>query len=66
MANTATAKQIAYALVLLSKAGYSTKFMDASFKNLGASMRECGGTVQDWLAGMDGGKVSKLITELRD
>lgn len=66
MANTATGKQIAYALVLLGKAGYSTKYMDASFKQLGATMNERGGMVQNWLAGMDGGKISKLITQLRD
>jgi hypothetical protein len=61
----ATEKQVRYALVLLAKAGYSTQFMNASFKELGASMRERSGSVSDWLAGMKIGEISKLIDRLK-
>lgn len=37
-------KQVRYALHLLDKAGYSTRFMDARFKNLGATMRQRSGS----------------------
>ncbi len=60
-----TEKQIAYALHLLDKAGYSTRFMNASFKELGASMRERSGSVSDWLAGMTRVEISKLIDRLK-
>lgn len=46
----ASDKQIRYALILLGKAGYSTNYMDARFKDFGASMRERSGKVEDWLA----------------
>lgn len=32
----ATEKQVSFALYLLGKAGYSTRYMDSSFKRLGA------------------------------
>lgn len=61
----ATEKQINYALALLGKAGYSTKYMNASFKELGASMRERSGLVKDWLANMTKAEVSALIDRLK-
>ena len=61
----ATDKQIAYALSLLGKAGYSTRYMDASFSKLGAKMRQRSGTVRDWLAGMERHEISDLIDRLK-
>jgi len=61
---TATPKQIAYALHLLGEAGYSTTWMDASFKALGATMRQRSGSVESWLSGMDRARISKLIKQL--
>lgn len=61
----ATEKQINYALSLLAKAGYSTRYMNASFKELGASMRERSGLVKDWLANMNRAEISALIDRLK-
>jgi hypothetical protein len=61
----ATEKQVSYALALLDKAGYGTRFMSAKFKELGASMRERSGSVSDWLAGMNRVEISKLIDRLK-
>lgn len=60
-----TEKQIDYALALLDKAGYSTRFMNSSFKSLGASMRQRSGTVRDWLRGMEKTQISALIDTLK-
>lgn len=60
-----TDKQINYALHLLDKAGYSTKFMNSRFKALGATMRERSGRVRDWLAGMERHEISNLIGKLQ-
>lgn len=60
----ASEKQVGYALSLLSKRGYSTTFMAANFGSLGATMRERGGKVEDWLRGMDSHRISKLIATL--
>lgn len=60
----ATDKQIDYALSLLAKKGYSTRFMSAEFKNLGATMRERSGGVRDWLAAMNKTEISSLISRL--
>lgn len=61
----ATQKQIDYALSLLDKKGYSTQFMNANFKELGARMNERSGSVKDWLAAMTKGEISKLIEKLK-
>ena len=61
----ATQKQINYALRLLGKAGYSTKYMNASFKLLGATMRERSGRVEDWLGGKNVAELSALIDRLK-
>ncbi len=58
-------KQINYALHLLDKAGYSTRFMNAQFKALGATMRERSGSVEGWLNGMNSAEISKLIDQLK-
>lgn len=60
----ATEKQVRYALVLLGKAGYETRYMDARFKALGATMRERRGSVEAWLRAMDVGSISALIDRL--
>ena len=61
----ATEKQIRYALFLLSKNGYSTSWMNAQFKALGATMRERSGRVEDWLANMNIAQCSALIDRLK-
>lgn len=61
----ATEKQTRYALRLLGEKGYSTRYMDASFSKLGATMRERSGTVADWLSGMTVAEASRLIDELK-
>lgn len=59
-----TPKQISYAAVLLEKKGYGSRFMNAKFKELGASMQERSGTVQAWLENMTRGEISALIAKL--
>ena len=61
----ATSKQVSYALFLLKKKGYSVKYMDSSFKRLGASMRERSGYVRDWLANMNRAEISGVIDTLK-
>ena len=61
----ATPKQVAYAMSLLGKAGYSTRYMDSSFKALGATMRQRSGTVESWLSKMPSWQISSLITKLQ-
>lgn len=61
----ATEKQIRYALHLLSQKGYSTKYMNAEFKQLGATMRERSGLVSDWLAAKNVAECSALIDRLK-
>lgn len=61
----ATEKQVNYALYLLNKAGYSTRFMDSHFKELGATMRERSGKVADWLSNMNRVEISRLIDRLK-
>lgn len=61
----ATDKQVSYAISLLAKAGYATDWMNASFKALGASMRERSGRVSDWLKSMERHEISALIDRLK-
>ena len=61
----ATDKQVRYALHLLSQAGYPTRYMDSSFKSLGAKMRDRSGSVEGWLRGMNGAELSQLIDTLK-
>lgn len=61
----ASEKQVAYLLRLLDANGYSTRFMNAKFKELGASMRERSGGVVDWLRGLNSVEASKLIDRLK-
>lgn len=62
--NTATAKQINFALSLMSKKGIPTNFMCAKHGQLGAGMRERSGKVQDWVARMSVAQASDLIDRL--
>ena len=61
----ATPKQVAYAMSLLGKAGYSTRYMNSSFTALGATMRQRSGTVESWLSEMSSWQISSLITKLQ-
>ena len=60
-----TERQINYAMLLLDKAGYSTRFMDSRFKSLGATMRERSGSVEAWLRSKKGFELSRLIDTLK-
>lgn len=59
-------KQISYALSLLDKNGYGSRFMNAKFKALGATMRQRSGTVRSWLESMESHEVSTLIDKLKN
>ena len=59
-----TEKQTRYILLLLAENGYGTGFMNAEFKQLGASMRERTGTVDSWVRSLGVGRVSQLIKKL--
>jgi hypothetical protein len=61
----ATAKQVEYALSLLARAGYDTRYMSARYKDLGATMRQRSGSVRDWLAAMERPEISALIDRLK-
>lgn len=58
-------KQVRYVLFLLSQKGYSTRFMNSSFKELGASMSERRGSVEGWVRSLDMGRASDLIDQLK-
>ena len=57
-------KQAGYIFYLLNQAGYSTRWMDARFKDLGATMRERSGRVEDWVRGLNMGEASRVIDKL--
>lgn len=61
----ATERQARYLMLLLAQNGYSTRYMNAGFKRLGATMRERGGEVQDWVNSLDVGRASQLIDQLK-
>lgn len=61
----ATDKQVRFIMVLLGKAGYSTRYMDARFKRLGAKMRERSGSVESWVRSRTVAEASQLIDELQ-
>jgi hypothetical protein len=61
-----TDKQINFAMSLLNRKGYGSRFMNSSFKALGASMRQRSGSVADWLKGMNRQEISDLIDRLND
>lgn len=60
----ASEKQVKYAMHLLAKAGYSTRWMNREHAAF-ATMRERSGTVQDWLAAMESPRISNLIDTLK-
>jgi hypothetical protein len=61
----ATEKQVNYILYLLAKAGYSTKWMNASFKDFGCTQRERRGKVSDWVSNLNSVEASNVITKLK-
>jgi hypothetical protein len=61
----ATEKQIRYAMFLLDKTGYGTNWMDARFKELGATMRERSGKVEDWVKSRTVSELSAIIDQLK-
>ena len=63
--STATDKQVSFALSLLAKKGFSTRFMDSSFSKLGASMKDRKGSVEAWVRGLGVAGCSQLIDTLK-
>lgn len=61
----ATTKQINFIMSLLRQNGFRTDWMDKSFKNLGAGMRQRSGRVEDWVANMSRSEASNLIDTLK-
>lgn len=61
----ATDKQVRYLMQLLEEAGYGIQYMEARYKNLGASMRERSGSVEAWLKSRSVGQASGLIDQLK-
>lgn len=61
----ATDKQVRYALFLLKERGYSTTWMNAEFKALGATMSERSGKVETWLRNKNVAEISSLIDQLK-
>lgn len=61
----ATEKQVRYVMYLLNRAGYSTRYMNAQFKSLGATMRERSGDVEGWVRGLSSVRLSQLIDDLK-
>lgn len=61
----ATEKQINYCLSLLSRHGYSIRFMDSRMKDFGATMRERSGSVTDWLKTRSQAEISAIIARLK-
>lgn len=60
----ATEKQVRYIMALLRQAGYDTRWMDRSFKALGATMRERSGSVEGWVRSLDRNRASNVIDML--
>ena len=61
----ATDKQVRYIMHLLYKNGYSVKFMDSKFKNLGVTMNQRRGTVEYWANSLSSGEASNIIEQLK-
>lgn len=61
----ATPKQTRYIMHLLDENGFSTRFMDARFKSLGATMRERSGRVDDWVMSRTPAEASALVEKLK-
>lgn len=57
-----TEKQINYALFLMKENGYDTRYMNSRHKELGATMRQRSGTVEEWLAAKTEPKSVSLST----
>ena len=57
-------KQKKYIIYLLGMAGYDTKFMHQKYKNLGVSMADSSGQVDNWLDKLDQVEASNVIQKL--
>ncbi|MBX6421755.1 MAG: hypothetical protein IRZ06_12225 [Nevskia sp.] len=63
--NTATDKQVAYALALLERAGYDLRHMDRRYAALGATMRvRSSMTPEEWLRSLTRREISEVIDGL--
>lgn len=61
----ATEKQVKYIMALLDKRGYSTRYMNATFKELGARMTERTGSVETWVKSRTVSEASEIIARLQ-
>lgn len=52
-------------MFLLNKAGFSTRYMNKEFKELGAGMRERSGLVEDWVRSLNFAEISNKINYLK-
>ena len=62
----ATGVQVVRALRLLEDAGYSTRLLDWTFRELGATPQERRGSVRDWLGAMDQRRIGWVMERLVD
>ena len=60
----ASEKQKKYIIYLLGMAGYDTKWMHQKYKNLGVSMADRSGQVDNWLEKLDQVEASNVIQKL--
>ncbi|MCY4490428.1 MAG: hypothetical protein OXC46_03075 [Thaumarchaeota archaeon] len=60
----ASDKQKKYIKYLLGTNGYDTKFMHAKYSNLGVSMKDRSGQVDNWLAKLDQVEANNIIKQL--
>jgi hypothetical protein len=60
-----TDKQARYLMILLQQNGYSTNYMDAGFRRLGATMRERSGRVDSWVRNLGIARAAALIDQLK-
>ena len=60
----ATERQVRYALYLMERAGYGTRYMRSEHSRLGARCRERRGTVEGWLYSLSTHRCSEVIEQL--
>ena len=62
----ATPKQTNYIMYLLDAAGYDTRWMDKSYRALGAKMSQRSGKVENWVSSLNTAEASNVIQTLKE
>lgn len=62
----ATDKQVRYIIYLLKHLGYDTRYVNSSYKKLGAGGVEYGMSITEWLSRRDIAGASTIIDKLLD